>query len=658
MLRATGLARWFGARRLFAGVDLDVREGDRIGLVGRNGTGKTTLLRMLAGLEPADDGEIARQRGVEVGYLRQEIDPRSDRSVLEEAREALAPLLALEAEIAELDAQIARLGDAGRATPPDLAARWDERRSRFERLGGFSAEANLRATLAGLGLGADRLGRPLRTLSGGWLMRVELAKLLARRPEVLLLDEPTNHLDLPSIEWFEGVLADWPGAVIVVSHDRAFLDRHARRIVELIGETATSYPGNWTRYLELREAREAEAAARRENLGRKIAELDRFVERFKAKATKAAQARSKQKAADRLRAELEAPGNTAGPSSGRTLRVRLPRAPRSGERALRLAGIAKAFGENYVYRSLDLEIARGERVVLVGPNGAGKSTLLRIAAGVLAPDAGVRELGHNVRVAFYAQHTLEALDASRTVLGELEAGAPLDQIPNLRGILGAFLFSGNDVEKRVSVLSGGERARLALARLLLARANLLVLDEPTNHLDVDAQDAVARALLDFDGTLLMISHDRTFIRRLATRVLEVTPGPDGAQVESFAGGWDGYAAKKQELAARAAAATAAPRARSSEPRAAGTPAPRARKRSFTEQRLRERAAAIEREIEQAEAERERLGWLYADPAVARDGDRMRALDAERRALEERLTALYADWESAASDLESAGSGGA
>jgi ATP-binding cassette subfamily F protein 3 len=654
VLRATGLARWFGGRRLFAGVDLDVREGDRIGLVGRNGTGKTTLLRMLAGLEPPDDGEISRRRGVEIGYLRQEIDPRSTRTVLEEAREALAPLAALEAEIAEIEAQIARLGDAGRATPADLAARWDERRTRFERMGGFSAEANLRATLAGLGLGADRHGRPLGSLSGGWLMRVELAKLLARRPEVLLLDEPTNHLDLPSIEWFEGVLADWPGAVIVVSHDRAFLDRHARRIVELIGESANEYPGNWTRYLELRAAREAEAAARRENLGRKIAELDRFVERFKAKASKAAQARSKLKAADRLRSELEAPSNLAGPSSGRALRLRLPRAPRSGERVLRLAGIAKAYGDTRVYRSLDLEIARGERIAMVGPNGAGKSTLLRIAAGVLQPDAGVRELGHNVRVAFYAQHTLEALDASRSVLGELEADAPLDQIPSLRGILGAFLFSGDDVEKRVSVLSGGERARLALAKLLLARANLLVLDEPTNHLDVDAQDAVARALLEFDGTLLMISHDRTFISRLATRVLEVTPGPDGARLESFAGGWEGYAVKKQEQAARAAAAQTPPRARNS---AATAPSPRPRKRAFTERRLRERAAAIEREIEQAEAERERLGWLFADPAIARDGDRMRALEAERRALEVRLAALYADWETAASDLENAESAG-
>ncbi len=646
MLRVTGLSKSFGGRRLFAGVDLDVRARDRIGLVGRNGTGKTTLLRILAGLDRADDGEIAARRGIEVGYLRQEIDPHAGHTVMEEARTALAALHALEEEIRALEEEIARIGADGRPVPAALASRWDELRARFERAGGFRAEAELRATLVGLGLTQAKWDVPLSTLSGGWLMRVELAKLLVRRPDLLLLDEPTNHLDLPSIRWFESVLHDYPGAVVVVSHDRAFLDRHAERILEVAGETMTLWPGNYSAFVAARRAREEEAEARRKNLGAKIANLDRFVTRFKAKASKAAQAESKRKAAERLRAQLDAPGVAAGPRRGRAMRVRFPTALRAGERVLRLAGIAKAYGATRVYTSLDLEIRRGERIALVGPNGAGKSTLLRLAAGVLAPDAGVRELGHNVRAAFYAQHQLEALDKSRSVLGELEAVAATCEVPHVRGFLGAFLFSGDDVEKSVSVLSGGEQARLALAKLLLARANFLALDEPTNHLDIEAQDVVVRALLAVEGTLLMISHDRTLIDLLATRIVEVTPGESGALVRSFPGNHADYEAKLEALAARAVAAAVVPT-----PRAARPPAPRRRKASFTEQRLRARASDAERAIESAETERDRLAWLCADPTVARDGERMRALDGERRALEERIRELYAEWERATGELE-------
>jgi ATP-binding cassette subfamily F protein 3 len=420
MLRVTGLSKSFGGRRLFAGVDLDVRARDRIGLVGRNGTGKTTLLRILAGLDRADDGEIHAQRGIEIGYLRQEIDPHASHTVMEEALTALAALHAIEHEMRALEEEIARVGADGRAVPAGLAGRWDELRLRFERAGGFRAEAELRETLVGLGLVQAKWDVALSTLSGGWLMRVELAKLLVRRPDLLLLDEPTNHLDLPSIRWFESVLHDYPGAVVVVSHDRAFLDRHAERILEVAGETMTLWPGNYSAFVAARRAREEEAEARRKNLGAKIANLDRFVTRFKAKASKATQAESKRKAAEKLRAQLDAPDVVAGPKRGRAMRVRFPTAPRAGERVLRLAGVAKAYGATRVYSSLDLEIRRGERIALVGPNGAGKSTLLRIAAGVLAPDAGVRELGHNVRAGFYAQHQLEALDRTRTVLGELE----------------------------------------------------------------------------------------------------------------------------------------------------------------------------------------------------------------------------------------------
>jgi ATP-binding cassette subfamily F protein 3 len=343
------------------------------------------------------------------------------------------------------------------------------------------------------------------------------------------------------------------------------------------------------------------------------------------------------------RLEAERADADPEPRDRRAMRVRFPEAPRSGERVLRLAGIAKSYGETVVYRALDLEVVRGERIALVGPNGAGKSTLLRLAADVLPAEAGLREPGHNVRVGFYAQHALQALDPDQTVLGEIGRTAALDQVPQLRGLLGAFLFSGDDVEKRVSVLSGGEKARLALAKLLLARPNFLVLDEPTNHLDIRAQDVLIDALQRFGGTQLFISHDRTFINALATRILEVTPGPDGACVRSFPGNYDDYARKldAEEASLEAPGGSAKPTA----------PRRRRAKPTFTLRRLQGRAGELERDIEASEAELERIGWLAADPAVARDGERMRALAGERQTLEAKLAVLYSDWERTSTEIE-------
>jgi ATP-binding cassette subfamily F protein 3 len=644
MLRATGLSKAFGGRSLFKELDLHVRPRDRIGLVGRNGEGKTTLLRILADVETADDGQVVLRRNAEVGYLRQEVDPHSPRSAIDETRTALSFLAEIEAEITRTEAEIAVAGERGEAVPKALAERYDLLRTRFERGGGFEAESRLRETLSGLGLGATRWDAPLNTLSGGWLMRVELAKLLLRRPDVLLLDEPTNHLDLPSIAWFESVLASYPGAVIVVSHDRAFLDRHVERILELEVGRATTYVGGYNAYVEAKAQRELELEARRRNLDRKIAHVESFVKRFGAKATKATLVNSRKKMLERLRAERAEAEPTA--RAGRAMRVRFPDPPRSGERALRLAGIAKAFGETRVYTSLDLEVRRGDRVALIGPNGAGKSTLLRLSAGVLPPDAGVREPGHNVHMAFYAQHALDALDPHRSVFEEIERDAPTALVPRLRGLLGAFLFSGDDIDKRVSVLSGGEKARLALARLLLQRANFLVLDEPTNHLDIHAQDVLIEALRGFGGTLMFISHDRTFINALANRVVEVTPGESGAQVRSFPGNYDDY-----ERALARATEGVADTARRDGAKRGPSPARRRPKAMFTLRRLESRSNDLEAEIESTESELERNGWLSAEPGTASDGERMRALSEERQGLEATLAQLYADWEQTHVELE-------
>ncbi len=656
MLRLENASKSFGGRALFEGASLHVRADERIGLVGRNGAGKTTLLRMLAGMDPPDSGALVLRRGARVGYLRQEVSAVSERTVLAEAETALEPLRALERRMRANEEEIARDHEH---VPDELASRYDEVRLAFERGGGFSADAELRSTLVGLGLGADKWEQPLAKLSGGWLMRVELAKLLIARPEVLLLDEPTNHLDLPSIRWFEGVLAAYPGSVVVVSHDRVFLDRHCNRIAELAGSRLTTYKGNYTDYVGQKALRLDEAEARRRNLEREIAEKQRFVTRFKAKASKASQAQSRVKQIEKLRAEQELlPTET----HERTMRVRFKTSVRSGETVLRLERAAKAYGDKGVYRSLDFELRRAERVALVGPNGAGKSTLLRLAAGAFPPDSGTRELGHNVRAGFYAQHQVDALDPRRTVLRELEEGADIDDVPRLRGVLGAFLFSGDDVEKKVSVLSGGEKARVALAKLLLAKANFLVLDEPTNHLDMEARDVLTESLVGYEGTLLFVSHDRRFINALATRVVEVTPGEREANVRTFLGNYDFY---DGTLAREAAERTAKPEAKSDANSAAKTAAkptaaasapksksPADRSRDKGQRKLREQAAALEQRIEAAETELHRLDWLAAEPATARDGERMRELALERRKQQDGIAALYAEWESIHERLES------
>ncbi|MFI5316125.1 MAG: ABC-F family ATP-binding cassette domain-containing protein, partial [Myxococcota bacterium] len=454
--------------------------------------------------------------------------------------------------------------------------------------------------------------------------------------------EPTNHLDLPSIAWFEGVLASYPGAVVVVSHDRVFLDRHANRIAELEASRLTAYRGNYTAYVAQKALRLDDVEARRANLERAIAHKEKFVARFRY-GTKASQAQSRLKAMEKLQAELDELPEAA---ASRKMRARFASGVRPGEIVLRMEAVAKSYGDNTVYRSLDFELKRGERVALVGPNGAGKSTLLRLSAGALTPDAGARELGHNAHCAFYAQHQVDALDPARTALGELEHAAKLDDIPRLRSILGAFLFSGDDVEKKVSVLSGGEKARLALAKLLLARANFLVLDEPTNHLDMDARDVLTEALAGYEGTLLFVSHDRLFIEALATRVVEITPGDGEARVRNFLGGYESYAAalaREAEPPRREASAKPAARERRASP-------PK-RKPDGAKRKLRERSETLEREIESLEAAIARLDWLSADQTVARDGERMREIAAERRTKKEKLDALYPEWERVSAELD-------
>jgi ATP-binding cassette subfamily F protein 3 len=678
LLRLEGISKAFGDRALFSGVDLTVSAGDRIGLVGPNGAGKTTLLGIAAGDESQDGGRRSVARGVRVGTLRQEVDPTQRHTVREEVASALRRIDDLERELRELEERMAALGREGEEIPRALAERYDRVHGSFSAEGGFQRESRIERVLAGLGFESDDRGRPLNTFSGGWLMRVELAKLLLSEPDVLLLDEPTNHLDLPSIQWFEETLAEFKGGAIVISHDRTFLRRHVQRVAELEDGRFTIYQGGYDRYLSEREARREELLARKRSQDQKIAAAERFIERFRAKASKARQVQSRVKVLEKLeRVEIQ-------PVSRRRMRLRIPAPERAGAIVVELQGVCKSYGETRVYQGIDLRIARGDRVALVGPNGAGKSTLLRILAGVLPVDAGQRIPGHRVQAAFYTQHQIEALTESRSVLEELESVAKTDDHPHLRGHLGAFLFSGEDVEKKIAVLSGGEKARLALAKMLLRPSNLLVLDEPTNHLDLEACEVLEEALRQYQGTLVLITHDRSFINALATRVVEVRSG----QLREFLGNYDDYLRKAggadrapaergavpghgRREAASAAGARSEPASTEgarSEPEASGVrqgaasevdaPLPHKERRRLERERRKarekaeRRVQAIEAAILEKESALEALGWKLGDPEIHRDADRVRSLEGERSSLREAIEELYREWERLAAEIES------
>ena len=652
LIRAAGISKRIAGRTLFEGVSLHVQAGDRVGLVGPNGAGKSTLLRVLSGDEPADAGTISRPRQVKLGMLRQEIDPRQTHSVTEEAASALRHLDQLEAEMRLLEETMTETGSAGGDVDSDLAERYHRATTRFEHTGGFEREARVATVLAGLGFDEEARARPLASFSGGWLMRVELAKLLLSDLDVLLLDEPTNHLDLPAIQWFEETLDAFPGAAITVSHDRTFLRRHVDRVAELDGRGGfASYEGSYDSYLAQRAQRRASLLAAKQKQDRQVAQMERFVERFRAKATKAKQAQSRLRALERMqRISIE-------PDSSKRIRMRIPAPPRSGDAVMTLEDIHKSYDGKKLYDGVGFSLRRAERVALVGPNGAGKSTLLRLVAGALDFESGTRTPGHNVSVGFYAQHQLESLSPERSVLEELGSAAQLGDVPRLRGHLGAFLFSGDDVDKNVGVLSGGEKARLALAKLLLHPSNLLVLDEPTNHLDIEACEVLEDALDQYRGTLVFVSHDRSFINALATRIVEVTNG----RLRDFHGNYDDYLRRLAEpTPGRVSPAgdvpadakpDASPNLRAG-PIAGSSKAlrQRRRERSKTRAKLTRQIARLEAEIQAAEADVESLGWKLADPELYRDVDRLRELTQQKEALQDSITESYTRWERSADEL--------
>ena len=518
MIAIDNLTVSFGGWTLFDEISFLVNPKDRIGLVGKNGAGKTTLLRIITGEQQATSGAVTRNSDCTIGYLPQQMKVADTTTLIDETAKAFAEVLAIEAEIERITTALAERDDYESAEYEQLMHRLDECNNRYHILGGDSREADIEKTLLGLGFRREDFNRPTSQFSGGWRMRIELAKLLLRRPSVFLLDEPTNHLDIESIQWLEEYLRNYNGAVLLISHDRAFLDNVTNRTIEISLGKIYDYKVPYSKYVVLRRERREQQMAAYENQQRMIEKTEEFIERFRYKPTKSNQVQSRIKQLERLeRIEVDEEDLS-------TLNIKFPPAPRSGQIVAELKEVGKSFGAKHVFSGANFVIERGEKIALVGRNGEGKTTLARMLVGELSPSEGSIRLGANVDVGYYAQNQEDLMDGEITVFDTLDRVAVGDIRTRLRDILGAFLFRGEDIDKKVKVLSGGERSRLAMARLMLSPHNLLIMDEPTNHMDMRSKDILKEALMRFDGTVIVVSHDREFLDGMVDKIYEFRDG--------------------------------------------------------------------------------------------------------------------------------------
>ena len=667
MIQLSDLTKSFGDRVLFDHVTWQIGDGERVGLCGPNGAGKTTLLKILGGLEESDSGAVVKPVGLSIGYLPQDGLTHSGRTVFGEASSAFQPLLDMKAEMHDIEH---KLGDA--SIPQDehdaMLSRYAELQDRFRLDEGYSMDLRIASVLRGLGFSSEDAERPCETFSGGWQMRIALAKLLLGRPNLLLLDEPTNHLDLEARNWLEEYLGSYPYAVILVSHDRYFLDAVVTRITDVHLRKLTDYVGNYSKYVEQRDAMLERLRQAKREQDEEVARVKMFIDRFRYQATKAAQVQSRIKLLEKV-VPIEVPPER------KRIHFRFPNCAKSGRTVLELKHAAKAYGSLKVFEKVELHIERGDRIALVGPNGAGKSTLMRLLSGEEAPNTGQRIVGHQVVMEYFAQDEATRLDPTLTVYETLETGSPNDMVPAIRNLLGGFLFSGDDIYKRAGVLSGGERTRLAVARMLLRPSNTLLLDEPTNHLDLDSKDVLLDALEDYGGTLVIVSHDRYFVEKLATKIIEIGHGQalvypgtykeflwhkeHGTGTRDPGSGIRAQTTSKADQQPKAPSRKPAPRAPSPESRApnpaSGVPSPdsrEARKQQEAERRKRDREAQalqkritdLEGRIAEREAQVKELEARMATAGFYDDREGSRQVVDRHQALMWEVGDLMAQWE--------------
>ena len=644
MLSATGIYQQYGDRILFDRVTFTIGSRDKVGLVGRNGAGKSTMLKIIAGDVSPDEGRVQRESGSTLAFLHQEMDMPTGNTVMEETLTAFAHIQQMEDRLEELNREMEVRTDYTSESYSEMLEEFTHLTERFALVGGITMEAEAERVLKGLGFENKDFARQTTEFSGGWQMRIELAKMLLQRPDYLLLDEPTNHLDIESIIWLENWLASYSGAVITISHDKQFLDNVTNRTLEIELGNVYDYKAGYSKYVELQAERREKAEAAYVNQQKVIADKERTISRFMAKATKTKMAQSMQKQLDKIeRIELDVTDNAV-------MNLRFPPAPRSGAITLQARHVTKTYGKLNVLRGVDLKVDRADRVAFVGQNGQGKTTLAKILIGKLPATAGEVELGHNVSVGYYAQNQSDALDGNKTLLETMEEASPPEMRTRLRTILGAFLFSGEDQDKKVMVLSGGERARLALACMLLRPFNLLVLDEPTNHLDMASKDMLKSALMDYDGTLLVVSHDREFLAGLTERTIEfrdhllyehlgdVNTFLEKRQLDDMRS----VELEKPKLNGSSSSSAAAPTA-------SGAPKPTL---SQEEQRRLERdVASAERKIERLESEIEKIHLDMSDPSFYDDAARVTSVTDKLKAKQEELATVMGSWEAASLALE-------
>ena len=637
MIRVSGLDKSFGARDLFKGADLQVFARDRVALLGPNGSGKTTLLEMIAGIQQPDGGEVNVARGVVIGYLPQETDALRGRPVIDEVMSAGTEVIDAQHRLEVLQNEIAEMGPG--AERDKLMGEYGRLQDRFATLGGYSLEQDARRILAGLGFKEDEVDRPTETFSGGWMMRIALAKLLLSAPDLLMLDEPTNHLDVESVEWLEHFLGDYEGAVLLISHDREFINSIATKVVEIDDLKLVSYSGNFEAFVAQREAYVAQKLAAAKQQQREVEQIQKFIDRFRYKNTLASRVQSRVKMLEKMD-RVDVPKQRR-----RSMKITFPTPPRSGRVVVSLDDVSFSYGDVPVYDGLTFALERSNKIALVGPNGAGKSTLLKLLAGVLEPQRGERRLGHNVSLGYFAQHQIEALDPARSVIDELETAVPSGVQVKLRDLLGRFLFSGDDIDKPVRVLSGGERTRLALAKLLVAPHNVLCLDEPTNHLDMMSRDVLEEGLIEYGGAIVLITHDRHVIRDVTNKIVEVVDGT----VREFEGDYDYYLSKREREAGER---TPAPATRPEGASARDRRRERAEARAKTKD-LRDRIARLEADLERVGAEIAEITGILADPESYSSGADIGDLSRRYERAKQRARRLEGEWTEAVERLEAA-----